>query len=586
MLAVRTLQEESRPENKLIRLISAVVLLLSLSFLTSVGSAQDFSDIDNEHPIRLDGSISISGNKYSVAGAPARRPATGWTIIGTPTLDIYGLSLPFTIILSDQESSFRQPFDQFGVSPQYKWATLHLGYRSLTYSKYTLAGITFLGGGIDLNPQPLRLSAMYGRFQRAVAEDTTNVSVQPAYYRTGFAGRIGYGSDQNFFDLIYLHAKDDSASLSHPPTQITLFPEENSIIGLNTKLAIVEQVILDGEVAASVLTRDIRSPVIDSNQVPKSLQWLIDSKTSTSLLLASTAGLTIRLSHFSVRVGYERIEPDYTSLGAYYYTTDIENYTVAPSFDMFQNKVRVSGSFGIQNDNILNTKLATTQRVIGSGNLSINPTQSFGLDLNYANYSTQQGPIPAQTSFNDSVRVSSVAQSASVTPRLLLISSESVQSIIISGSYQDYTDQNLFTQKYANSKTTSGTANYNVTFTKTALSLGASILVAQTEQAASATGLKGVTVNGSKTLLDNRLTLGGSFGFTQSTIKPHDSLLAALGNTTTNTLSQSINSSYRVSDQGTFSFTLYATENSSSQATVPDFVEILATLTYTHNFSF
>lgn len=550
--------------------------------------AQDLGGLGEERPVRLDGSISVSLNKYSVAGAPARRPATGWTIVGSPTLSLYGVSLPFSFILSDQESSFRQPFDQFGVSPQYKWATLHLGYRSLNYSKYTLAGITFLGAGLDLEPNPLRLSFMYGRFQRAVEEDTNNVSVQPAYTRMGMAGKIGYGTDQSFVDLIYLHAKDDSSSLSHVPTRVDIFPEENTILGINTKIKFIEQLTLDAEIASSFLTRDIRSPLVDSTQIPNSLKWLIETRSSTSLLLASTAGLTFRIPHFNVRVGYERVEPDYTSLGAYYFTTDIENYTLAPGFDAFQNKLRVSGSVGVQNDNVLGSKLARTQRVIGSGNISINPAQVFGIDINYANYSTQQGSNPKSTLINDSTRVSSVAQSASVTPRFLFVSSVTTQSIILSASYQDYTDQNLFTQKYANSKTTSGTLNYNITFLKSALSLGTSLLVADTKQSTSSTSLRGFTFNAAKTLLENRLSIGGSFGYTHSSVTLDNSISPSLSgnNSSTNTYSESINSSFRISDQGTFAFTLYATENSSSISTTPPFTEILATLTYTHNFSF
>src|SRR5437773_1800751 len=150
------------------RLPGLFFLVLSVFLSVNAVLAQDLGNLGEQKPFSLDGSITLSGTKYSVSGAPARRPPTSWTIVGTPTLSFYGISLPFNFILSDQESDFRQPFDQIGVSPNYKWATLHLGYNSLNYSKYTLAGITFLGVGVDLDPEPLRLSVMYGRFQRAV----------------------------------------------------------------------------------------------------------------------------------------------------------------------------------------------------------------------------------------------------------------------------------------------------------------------------------------------------------------------------------------------------------------------------------
>ena len=157
---------------------------------------------------------------------------------------------------------------------------------------------------------------------------------------------------------------------------------------------------------------------------------------------------------------------------------------------------------------------------------------------------------------------------------------------MVSGSYQDYTDQNIFTQKYSNSQTTSGTANYNITFNQSGLSLGGSILVANTKQTTTSTSLQGITINASKTLDENRLSLGGSFGYTRSAITPSDSLLQLIGKTTTDTYTQSLSSSYKVSQQGSLSLTLYATESISSVTSIPKFVEILGTLTYTHNFSF
>ena len=158
--------------------------------------SQDLENLGDQKLVSLDGSITISGTKYSVAGAPRRRPPTSWTIVGTPTLSLFGISLPFNFIFSDQESNFRQPFDQFGVSPSYQWVTLHLGYNSLSYSKYTLAGITLFGAGVELNPEPLRLSVMYGRFQRPVELDTSAAGpafclVQPPIARRGLAVNTG-----------------------------------------------------------------------------------------------------------------------------------------------------------------------------------------------------------------------------------------------------------------------------------------------------------------------------------------------------------------------------------------------------------
>ncbi|MEP7234903.1 MAG: hypothetical protein ABI778_06375 [Ignavibacteriota bacterium] len=564
----------------------SVIAFLFLAATTSF--AQDLGSLSDVKPVSLDGSITLSGTKYSVAGAIPRRPPTSWTIVGTPTLSFYGISLPFNFILSDQESEFRQPFDQIGVSPNYKSLTLHLGYNSLNYSKYTLAGITFLGAGLDLDPEPLRLSVMYGRFQRAVEIDTSSAAkanytyVQPAYKRMGFAAKVGYGSQTSFIDFIYLHAVDDSSSLKLRPDSLNIFPAENSVMGLNMRLAIVEQLALEAEGAVSFFTRDVRSPVLDSDNIPKSLQSIVNAKSSTSLLFANNVGLVFNVPHFSTRLGYERIEPDYNSMGAYYFTSDMENYTIAPAFDMLDNKIRASGSIGIQHDNILSTKLAKTNRVIGSVNLSINPAQVFGIDFNYTNYSTGQSATRLNTTPPDTgqFQVRNVSQSGSITPRVLLISTETTNSFILSLSQQHYTDLNIVTQAFANSQTTTGSFNYNLSFLKSGLNLGASLLYADTKQGMTTTGLRGLNVNASKSFLQNKLSLGGSFGFTNSAIK-----IPGI-DYKTNTLNESLNSSYRIFTQGTLSLSIYATENSSSLAGSVPFTEIIATLSYSHNFSF
>jgi hypothetical protein len=150
-------------------------------------------------------------------------------------------------------------------------------------------------------------------------------------------------------------------------------------------------------------------------------------------------------------------------------------------------------------------------------------------------------------------------------------------------SQQQYTDLNPITQASANSRTTTGSFNYNLSFLKTGLNLGASLLYADTKQGESATALRGISLNASKSFLENKLSLGGSFGFTNSSVQSSTSQPTGYG---TKTINESINSSYRLFTQGTLSLSIYATENSSTLTGAIPFTEIIATLSYSHNFSF
>lgn len=101
-------------------------------------------------------------------------------------------------MLSNFENKFYQPFNQFGISPKYKWATLHLGYRNLTYSNYTLAGHRILGAGFDLKPKNFRIGFMYGQLRRSASIDSSMnanpmyVRPAPTYKRLGMAAKLGY----------------------------------------------------------------------------------------------------------------------------------------------------------------------------------------------------------------------------------------------------------------------------------------------------------------------------------------------------------------------------------------------------------
>src|SRR5574343_198436 len=116
--------------------------LLLLWMLCGCGLlAQDLQHIAKEILLRFCGGLSVGANFYQVKGIEPRSKPFLWSLNGSPTLTIYGVSLPFYFNIGAQNRTFSQPFNQFGVSPKYKWLTLHGGWRSLQYSNFTLGGL-------------------------------------------------------------------------------------------------------------------------------------------------------------------------------------------------------------------------------------------------------------------------------------------------------------------------------------------------------------------------------------------------------------------------------------------------------------
>ncbi|MCB0711415.1 MAG: hypothetical protein KDD67_03705 [Ignavibacteriae bacterium] len=540
--------------------------------------AQDLDSIGTAPPLTLYGSVGASLIGYSADGIDERREPLSWTVNGALNASIYEIDIPIDFILSEQEREFRQPFNRVGLSPSYKWARIHLGYRALNFSDYTLGGTTFLGGGVELTPGPLRIVGMYGRFQRAVEEDTTQEFVLPAYERWGYGGKIAYEGGGSDIGLIWFRAWDDSSSLSRQPTTVDIRPQENTVIGSTLEFDIVPNHFrFESEGAASILTRDIRSAPSDTTDIPSIANDIQTVRNSTTLTLAAKLGLRYTSNDFSARLGYERIEPEYESLGAYYFTTDVERFTLEPSFNLFEQRLRVSGSVGLERDNILETKLAQTNRVIGSALVGWDPGQTFGIDASYLNYST--GQVAGREPINDTIAVRNVSQSASLAPRLLFVGEKTNHFITVVGNLQDYTDKNAFTGELADSRSLTGNLIYNLAFVQTPLSTGASLLYSETTTGEVLTTSVGGSVNGSAGLFGSSLSLGASVGYTRTTQQFNTV------ETSADVLNENLNASYRLSDADLLTFTLYATQSSGNLSLNSDFNELTGVLSYSRSFS-
>ena len=200
------------------------LLLLLISFHAFAQDLTHFS----QNKTSFSGSISTTGNYYNAVGMEARRVPFSGVITGSFNLNLKGFNMPFSFSYSNQNKDFRQPFNQFGLSPKYKWATLHLGYRNINFSKYVLGGHTVFGAGVELNPGKFRFGFVYGRLKRA-----TNQAVniyKPVndtlmdFSRKMMSLKIGFGTRKSFIDLNFLRAYDDSTSVDDEFKQKNIFP--------------------------------------------------------------------------------------------------------------------------------------------------------------------------------------------------------------------------------------------------------------------------------------------------------------------------------------------------------------------------
>ncbi|HEV7621691.1 MAG TPA: hypothetical protein VGO09_08160, partial [Flavisolibacter sp.] len=346
------------------------------------------------------------------------------------------------VVLSNGKFNVANSFNQFGISPHYKWLTVHAGYRQMSFSEFTLNNQTFLGGGIEANPGKIRLAAMIGRFAKAVEYDTAAFGKivpgsypvdaqyingynyynrQASYSRVGYALKLGYGTSDNFFDLMLFKAFDKTSSLKDTVSTNRVLPEANVVIGFNTFQRLSGHFNFSINAATSIYTYNTSAEDTIPLQFDKTVKGFIETfiklRSTTQFQVAGAANFGWVYPNFSMQAQYQIIQPYYRSMGITSFLTDLQSLTLSPSFNFLRHKLQFSSSFQTQHDNLNKYKVYTTSRNLVNSTLSFNPNNYFGIDLMYSGFDLSQKKIQQKAS--DSTRLAQQSNTVTVMPRLM-----------------------------------------------------------------------------------------------------------------------------------------------------------------------
>ena len=516
-----------------------------------------------------------------VSGIEARQKPFSFILTANATISLYSFDLPFSFSISDKQTSYSQPFNQFGMSPHWKWITVHGGYRNLTFSSFTMAGHTFLGGGVELSPGLFRFGFLYGRFDRKTTENQLyqNDSL-PGFARRGFAVKVGVGTENNFFDLILLRVRDDSTSLHQADTSSIRTPEQNVVMGINGHFTFYKKLIWEVEAAMSLYTTNLgAAPLsdVENNATLHSLNKFLGINQSSEYYSAIRSSLQYRAKLWSLKLEYRRIDPKYQSMGAYFFNNDMQNITITPAISFWKRKIALSGSVGLQSDNLRGTKLATSVRTIGSANVSFNPLSTFGLDANYSNYSISQrnGRLP----LSDTTRVHQVTQNISVSPRLLFANTSLSHMIMLNYNYSNFNDQNKITSQYSAFTCQTAQLNYSLGLVKSRWSLLGGVTYSKTTSFTSDVTGVGGTIGVSKNLLKDKISLSWSNSLLHTSSPSPGGWV----------YNSTIISSYTINSHNSLRFNIYYTGNFSGATAIaptiaPTYNEFKGDLSYVYTF--
>ena len=346
----------------------------------------NFDQLDKEKWLRYNGGISANGIFYD---GTANRQDLTYYLTGNLNFNIAGLyNIPLSFTYSNQEFNFPSPFsfNRLSLHPSYKWATAHLGDVSMTFSPYTLSGHQFTGGGFDLNPEgKLQVSAMYGRLLRATEYGSIAQGGITSYKRMGYGIKSAYDFEFMKLGVIVFKASDEENSIENAfPIEFDLSPKENAVVSFESDFRVLDKANIHIEYAISGVTEDTRQ----TEKRPNGglLSFLLKENISTNYYNALNASFNYPAGNGVLGVGYERIDPDYKTLGAYYFNNDLENITVNVSQTIFNNKLNLSVNAGLQQDNLDKAKTADQQRIVSAVNANLTASEKLTLTGSYSNF--------------------------------------------------------------------------------------------------------------------------------------------------------------------------------------------------------
>ncbi len=420
------------------KLNSTIVLIF---FIFRVANGQESSS-----PVNIRTSATFTSNFYSSSGIDARQPRSMQYGIIRTSVSLYDMiEFPFEFYFSTKQTQFQQPFNQFGVSPRISnWVTLHAGYFSTRISDFTFGDLRILGGGVELTPGDFRFKALYGRTRNAIQPDKMSFSPE-VYKQMAYAFSIGYGNiAESFFNVNVFHAIDDSNSVV-TDSALTK-PQENLVGSIDFGARFGEMITLDGEVGISLFSSNITADTFDTGiKVPS---FLFTPNASSRVDGAAKLNVNISPSRlWSLTLSSRWIGPGFTTLGYGLMPNDLLEFALGPRVRLLDNKLTLRSKIGVRYNNLRKTKSSTTSRFTGMLGTNWQIDNNIGIDANY-----NRNQIDSRHK-NDTLRLSNVFNAFSLSPRFSFDGFGGNNNVLLTYSYQDATDKNVYTSSLSNSRT-------------------------------------------------------------------------------------------------------------------------------------
>jgi len=354
-----------------------------------------------------------------------------------------GLQLSGYGYLTSEEKSDQQPYNRYTATLDAgEWLSLKAGDSYPRFPNLIMEGKRLRGINGALNLGFFNVQAVYGETVREIegriiqqySEDSVPlgsdiIAIDNAKYgspfakvklgtynRKLFAVRPSFGSGENFqLGFSYLHGQDETKSI-----EFGTRPQENIVVGSDFMLAFDNQnIMLTSQAAVTFLNKDISSGTLTDSQIDsiftsdsgfdvdpadvKKYRDYIDKFITVNQYLGpwnpqeyaslgAEAALSLNYFNNNLKASYIYRGNDFQSFGQSFLRTDVRGINIVDRFRMLDNKLFVSLGYEDLQDNLQNTKPATTKFRTISASVSFFPRADFpNITLGYNQFTNDNG---------------------------------------------------------------------------------------------------------------------------------------------------------------------------------------------------
>lgn len=374
------------------KLLLLIVFLINFSFLQAQSiDIQSFKG----NPFKLSGGINV-GSTFYQSQRNARQPFV-YNLSGNLNFSIYNFSFPisytFTNLGGNLNYNIPFTFNRLSINPKYKWINAYAGDITLTFSPYTYAGHQFKGGAVELTPNSnIKISALAGQFLKAT-EDDGNPNTLPAFERWGYGFKTDYAFSKYKFGISTFFAADDENSVNFISPTRNIFPQKNLAIGVLAEGQITKEIKAFLDVTNSTLVTDTRA---DGNYNNGFASKLFNANSSSQNFYALKTGFDVKIQKSSLGISYEKVDPNYKTLGAFFFSNDLENIMANISRPFWRDKISMTLNLGFQRDNLNKEKDQTNTRIVSTLATSVKITDKLTINSNFSNQNSVTNTNPDQ----------------------------------------------------------------------------------------------------------------------------------------------------------------------------------------------